>query len=318
MATIIEVETDSLEEAREHVKSQMHKGLQVLSENVISDGKPRAMKAVAESIEIAFAKAQGDVPNDAVIVERRELAAPGQKAIIIEAFDESSARAQIESQSGITIKALRLATSGKQGFLGIGKKPNQYEAEIIQQAVVEVIYKKKAKIRTEIGVRLITPNRISPTDSFAQEIWNLTDGPLGKLEKEGMTVDISLYLYGHAQLNELKSQIQAARQVRAGINTVDAADKLFLGGLYVIAGDMKIMGKEWVEFKPVCHFVTTMYTQKLKPIAGFINSGRRPSDSIPEIGFFRNTQLNDLVLSARISEAMSPLVLFLNDERSRI
>jgi hypothetical protein len=44
-----------------------------------------------------------------------------------------------------------LITSGSRGFLGIGKKPNQYEVEVLHQAIVEITYKTKAKISAEIG-----------------------------------------------------------------------------------------------------------------------------------------------------------------------
>lgn len=41
--------------------------------------------------------------------------------------------------------------SGKKRLWGIGKKPSQYEAEVFQQAVVEVTYKQRAKVSAKIG-----------------------------------------------------------------------------------------------------------------------------------------------------------------------
>jgi hypothetical protein len=150
---IIEIEAESLEEARELVKSQIPEGLCLLSEKVISDGKPKTVKAFADTSKAAFAKAQSELPANASVLEKKELVAPEQKVITTEAFDEQSAKAQVGNQIGNSaiIKALKLTTSGKQGFLGIGKKPNQYNAEIFQQAVVEITYKTKAKISAEIG-----------------------------------------------------------------------------------------------------------------------------------------------------------------------
>jgi uncharacterized C2H2 Zn-finger protein len=152
---IIEIEAATLEEAREQVKSQLAEGRRLLSEKVISDGKPRAVKAIADTTEEAFAKAQGEIPTDASVLERKEVATPEQKVVTVEAFDEQTANARVASQVGNTaiVKAIRLTTTGKQGFLGIGKKPNQYRAEVFQQAVVEIIYKTKAKISAEIGAK---------------------------------------------------------------------------------------------------------------------------------------------------------------------
>lgn len=150
---IIEIEAESLKEAREQVKSQIPEGLHVLSEKVISDGKPKTVKAIAESTEAAFAKAQSEIPNNADVIGKKELAAPEQRVIIVEAFEEQSARAQVQSQirDSAIIKALKLTASGKKGFLGLGKAPNQYEADVFQQAVAVITYKTKAKISAKIG-----------------------------------------------------------------------------------------------------------------------------------------------------------------------
>lgn len=51
------------------------------------------------------------------------------------------------------VKSLKLIVAGKKGFLGIGKTPNKYEAEAFQQAVVEIIYKGKAKVSAKVVVR---------------------------------------------------------------------------------------------------------------------------------------------------------------------
>jgi hypothetical protein len=98
-------------------------------------------------------------------VEKKELVKPERKAIIVEAFDEQSAMSKARTKAALrhnyfgntlTIKSVKLAIAGSKGFLGIGKKPNQYEVVLLQQAVVEVTYKTKAKIRVEVGAGLET------------------------------------------------------------------------------------------------------------------------------------------------------------------
>jgi acyl carrier protein len=180
----IEIEAESLEEAKEQVKSQTPKGFCVLSEQVIADGRPKTVQAVAETLEAAFAKAHSEIPDNANILEQKELALPERKVISVEASDETNAqssaglRAKQEFGSTAIVKSLRLIAAGSKGFLGIGAKPDQYEAEILQQAVVEVTYKTKAKIRAEIGKKtyrlgLADPNH--PARQFIDEATRIAD-----------------------------------------------------------------------------------------------------------------------------------------------
>jgi len=153
---MIEIEAESLEEARELLKSRIPEGLDLLSEQIISDGKPKTVNAVADTTAAAFAKAQSEIPPNAEVVEKKELSAPGLKVITVEAFDEEQAdlNAKIygNRRFGTSIvKSLKLVTKGRKGFLGIGKQPNQYEAELFKQAVVQFVYKAKAKISAKIG-----------------------------------------------------------------------------------------------------------------------------------------------------------------------
>lgn len=154
---IVEVEAESLEKAREQIKSHVSQGLFILSEKVISDGKPRTVKGVAETMEVAYTKAHGEIPAHAEILEKRELVTPNRKVITVEAFDErgaeSSARSQARQQlgRGAIVKSLKLRVAGRKGFLGLGAKPNQYEAELLQEAIVEITYRVRAKISAEIG-----------------------------------------------------------------------------------------------------------------------------------------------------------------------
>jgi len=156
----IEVEADSLEEARKQIKSQIAEGSFLLSEKVVTNGGTKTAKASAQTIEAAFAKAQGAVAQGAEILEKREIVAPTQRKISVEAFDEQSATTQVKNQIGKTeiVNSLKLVAAGKRGFLGIGKQPNQYLAEVFQQAAVEITYKSKAKITAKIGIDVRSAN----------------------------------------------------------------------------------------------------------------------------------------------------------------
>ena len=151
---IIQVEAETLEEARERIKSQIPDGFQLLSEKIISDGRPVKVKAVADTTEGAFADAQSGIPNDADILEKKELIPSERKMITVEAFDEqtanSNARAESSKQIGsaAVVHSLKLANTGKKGFLGIGKKPNQYKAEILVRQATVCISKRYGTRRT--------------------------------------------------------------------------------------------------------------------------------------------------------------------------
>ena len=119
----VEIEAKTLVEAREQVKSQIPEGLHLLSEQVISDGTPKTVRAASDTIEAAFTKAQNQIPSNAVIAKKKEIAPPAQKAMTVEAFNEQTARKQLGSQIGESeiVRDIRLAMAGKRGFLGFGK-----------------------------------------------------------------------------------------------------------------------------------------------------------------------------------------------------
>jgi hypothetical protein len=150
----LDVEAESLDEAREKVKSQIPEGLILISEKIISDGNPTTVEASAVDFEWAFKKAQQEfIPAGASILDQKEITMPGRKVILVEANDEQTARTQAKNQIGKTelFESIHLKTSGKAGFLGVGKKPNQYECEIQQLAVVNVTYIAKPRISARIG-----------------------------------------------------------------------------------------------------------------------------------------------------------------------
>ncbi len=151
----IEIEAQSLEEAREQLKSQIPEGFHLLSEQVISAGDAKTVTAFAATTKAALEKAQSKVPDNAATIEKQRELVPEQTTISVEAFDEQSATSEAEwkaKEQGLagTVRSVKLIVQGKRGILGIGAKPNQYEVEILGQPVVEVTYKTKAKISVKI------------------------------------------------------------------------------------------------------------------------------------------------------------------------
>lgn len=151
----IEMEADTLEEVRARLKGHVPRGMELLSEKVLSDGIQKSSKGVADTMEAAFRQAQSNIPSTAEITGKREVSSPGEKTIAIEAFDEENALAEAKRRVGETalVRSADVIATGKKGFLGIGKKRNRYEVQISQLAVAEVTFKEKAKIRAAIGKR---------------------------------------------------------------------------------------------------------------------------------------------------------------------
>ncbi len=152
MATkIVEIEAESLEEARNKIGSQIPEGFRQFSEEIISDGKPRTVTAFGVTTEGAFKQALSQVPSGVSVSQKKEVVPPEHSIIIVEAFDEHTATSEAWRQACFAyghriVKSVKLLIAGRRGFLGVGKKPNKYEAEILQEAVVEITYTLKPKI----------------------------------------------------------------------------------------------------------------------------------------------------------------------------
>jgi hypothetical protein len=165
---VIETEAESLEKARTRLESRIPEGFLLLSERVLSDGRPRTVTATADTAAEAFAEALNAVPEGADVVGRRELASPERRVMTVEAFDEESAKSQLrlraetELGSAAVFEGFKLATAGRKGVLGIGKTPNQYRADVWQPAMVEITYRTKARISARIGAPVREPSPRSP------------------------------------------------------------------------------------------------------------------------------------------------------------
>lgn len=148
----VDIEGNTLDDAREKAKSKIPSGFFIISERVVSEGKPQFAKGISESIDSAYSEAQSKLHQDAHIISRKVIQEPEDSFIRVEADNESLARNQVEKQVDETtsIKSITLATLGKKGFLGIGKTNNKYDVSILKLAVVEVTYILNARIEVTI------------------------------------------------------------------------------------------------------------------------------------------------------------------------
>ena len=153
MEQTITIEAHTLDEARELAKGQMPPGLTVLAERVETEGTVSAVRAAAETAQAAFALALTAVPADTRVIAREELTAAERTHMPVQAHSAEKARATVKERLRKTqvLEGLELIQAGKKGMLGIGGQPSEYEAVILQQAVVEVRYQARTAFAFEVG-----------------------------------------------------------------------------------------------------------------------------------------------------------------------
>ncbi|WP_309493143.1 hypothetical protein [Candidatus Hecatella orcuttiae] len=177
-------EGESLAEARKQVKREILSimgPLLKLDSKIISDGKPKTIRSVAQTVEEAFEKARKDVPADGEVLDKKVYLSSGKKEFTIEALDEEDAkkRAKKRIDDTASLRSVELASPGRKGVFGIGRKLSIYKVQVFQRAVVEIIYKKKAKIITTV----VTPgDRLEEFERLVTELISIgvTQGYFGK------------------------------------------------------------------------------------------------------------------------------------------
>ena len=156
-ARTIEVEADTLEEAQKMLGAQIFDDLQLVEKVVTSNGNPVSVRATGETTESAFAEAEKGIPDNAIILEKAELAPSKGEVISLSAQTENDAdnEARFEARTrygpGVIIKSITAKNSENKGMVGDWKKRKQYEAEVLSPASVQITYKPKAKIVAKVG-----------------------------------------------------------------------------------------------------------------------------------------------------------------------
>jgi len=150
----IRIQANSIEEARRQLRKRVPDGQFAVCDEVIPEGRPRALHGVGDTEDSAFGNAEREMPSNANVIQRQVVTQPGAEKVTVEAFDEDAAKKQAETQITDTasIKGINLATRGRRGFLGLGKTPNRYEIDVWQPAAVEITVSTPAVIRARLLV----------------------------------------------------------------------------------------------------------------------------------------------------------------------
>lgn len=162
MANEIQIEADSMEEARMLARSQIPKGTKIVSENIL-EYDYKVLRGTGYTVEGAFKALEEQVPQGAAITRNANVSAPVQHTIDHDVDhggdavpEELTAKYQVSwmmerANKGAKgapreVSGVQLVKKGRRGFLGIGRKPWKYRVTIVQNAEVALSYKQKARI----------------------------------------------------------------------------------------------------------------------------------------------------------------------------
>lgn len=175
---MIEVEAETLEDARAEIKSKTPAGQMVLSERVISDGKPHTVHKSAKTMEEALRLARKEVPAEAKVIEEKKLEDAQAMTQTVEAFTEEEILTEIKILLGskAKIKDKKQLVAPRKGFLGIGKKPGSYEVTAEFAARASVTWKSPARITAEVRKKPEPRSRFEPF--FGLGVCDVCNSPL--------------------------------------------------------------------------------------------------------------------------------------------
>ena len=98
--------------------------MDILFEDVLSDGSAKTVRGIADTLDGAIAKARSLIPSNAISVRETQVSAPRSQCFRVEALDEKTARTratELLGKAAARISAVRLRCEGRHGFLGIGR-----------------------------------------------------------------------------------------------------------------------------------------------------------------------------------------------------
>lgn len=185
MNEIIEVtiEAKTLDEARQKAKDELEERYFIISEEVISDGLEKVNICTAKITDEAFSKGIKQIPSDAKIIEKKEIQKADKRISEVKGFEQNEAEKHIKQTlfKYEMLESVQLKEKGHKGFLGLGRKPNSYIANIIQLAAIEIKFIEPAKIKIRKKKLLSKVELMNSLDELiikTSEQWRLLDKPV--------------------------------------------------------------------------------------------------------------------------------------------
>ena len=144
----IQAKGESLDEAKADLGARIPKGFYLASQRVLCDGAEKTIREVADTAEKAYSRAESQVPHGAKVIRREVVRQPRTRTVVLSAKDQAKAREKAENACANDgrLLSLTLTARGKRGFLGVGREPNVYEAQVVDLAIVHVATKAIARV----------------------------------------------------------------------------------------------------------------------------------------------------------------------------
>jgi len=152
----IEAEGKSLEEARRNLKAMVPRGMRILKDNVLSDGRPLTLTSVGDTEDKAMVECRKQVPEGSHVVAEKVRAKAGDQAVTVEADAPEVAKkiAQEKAGGAAVVKRATITQSARPGFLGIGRRSAAYEVQVWHPCEVEItVTRETARIRATLGAK---------------------------------------------------------------------------------------------------------------------------------------------------------------------
>ena len=141
----------SLNDARAQVLAGLPAELRIVNETIVSNGSVQTDRRRGASTDDAFAAAMRNLPDAAVVVDRKVVIEPkADAARQIEAWtsqEASTAGSKIAKELGGVLKQVETIRAPSQGFLGFGRRIGVFKAHVGYEAHIEVLYRLPCRLR---------------------------------------------------------------------------------------------------------------------------------------------------------------------------
>lgn len=151
--TSLECSAPSLMEARSIIQSRMPTlsaaKKATVREEILSAGGVNRIRATSLILDLAFKRAESELPPDARVLERNVIADSSESLLVVDALDRAKALSVVEKEipKSSIVSGVEELVAGKRGFLGFGTRLGKYEMKLMHAATIELVYQVPAKIR---------------------------------------------------------------------------------------------------------------------------------------------------------------------------
>jgi hypothetical protein len=148
MLRSLHLEGDSLPSLHHRLTGELGGEENIFAVRTLSDGNPERKSVSAPSVEDATMLARRQLPSDATDIEVKAVAAPSQRQFRVAATDEDTARGIALRDARDAMQAPEISSLREldRSLLDVLRRRRHYEVAVSSPAIVEVHYKRVAKL----------------------------------------------------------------------------------------------------------------------------------------------------------------------------